>query len=565
MPGAPENLEIFQRGAGREIVRRWFNDRTIGFSVFAVIVNGMAFFLYVKMSSHWALAEGLSPLHFALYGLPSAAVFMAYWATAEWMNRTWIVVDPEYVSVRHGPLPWPGNRKLAAAQIRRLHTRTSPWVSGKGQYRRYTYDVLADMQDGKTLKLAGGFADVDQAVRVKQEIDRHLGLKPEQTQTKPAATPGSGTGETNIQSVLAIWLFILLWNGVVWGLALMLWDSPSLKNAGVALAFFAVFALIGFGLICLMIPSTWRFFRQKSTARPGTAARKSSWTAVICMLVIAGGFILILMQASKAPDRTPFTEKQLLEAHESNKARLIREYRTQMGEPQPVTFFEGTWRRHGRLSQDDVRRVNIRSNGGDLSIRVWYDCIYRGPACDAGEVPAVLTARPDGLIESLSAKLPVPKSRIWLWMSSGKYSYQPAVIGTGFAGTVGILVRENPAAPLAEYVGEWGRPAPKEIGAFTRLTVRQTGTQSLAIQVWALCDDRRECDLGEKTAQMELEADGLLREAKVVFETKYGELTIILEPPYQGRFDAHGILHKESKSTSTTSTVRVALTRGHPH
>ncbi len=295
MRGVPENLEIFQRGAGLEIVRRWFNDRTIGHTVFAVIWNAFAFFFYAKMSSHWAAEEDLSLFHLVLYIFPAIGIVLAYRVATEWLNRTWIVVDPEHVSVRHGPLPWPVNRKLRAAQIARLHTRTSPWVSGKGQYRRYTFDILADLQGGKTLKLVGGFADIDQAVRVKQEIDGRLGLKP-----LPAPRPGvaaPGDPETNLQSVLAIWLFIILWNGVVWGLALMLWDSPSLKNAGVALAFFAVFALIGFGLIVLFIPTTWKFIRQKAATRPDPASRKSGWGAVICMLVIAAGFVLILMQA----------------------------------------------------------------------------------------------------------------------------------------------------------------------------------------------------------------------------------------------------------------------------
>jgi len=331
-PGAADAVAIFHHGAESEIVRRWFNDRTVGHTVFALIFNGFAFFFCAKMSSHWALQEGLSPLHF-IYAFPVVGFFLAYRAAAEWLNRTWIVVDPEYVSVRHGPLPWPGNRKVAAAQIRRLHTDVSPWASGKGQYRRYTYVVLADLQDGKTLKLVGGFTDVDQAMRVKQEIDSRLGLKPLQeapqrvpapddrdsyiqnalnsAQQGQAAADGSGDPKTDIQSVLAIWLFILLWNGVIWGGALMLWDSLRLKNAEVAFVFFAFFALIGLGLICLAIPATWRFIRRKSTARPGMATRKTSWAAVICVLAIAAGFALILTAGMRMHDKQDALLRQL--------------------------------------------------------------------------------------------------------------------------------------------------------------------------------------------------------------------------------------------------------------
>ena len=325
MTGAPKDLEIFQRGAGREIVRRWFNDRTIQRTVLAVLWNGFVIPFYLVMRSHSAAQEGLSLFHLVLYAFPAVGVLLAYRAAAEWLNRTWIVFDLEHVSVRHEPLPWPGNRTLAAAQVKRLHTAMSSWVTGKGEHRRYTYDVLVDTLDGKTLKLVGGFTDLDQAVRVKQEIDGHLGLKPaqgapqnDQAQEAPQSVPApddrdtqfeprlesvqqgdpAATGprdpETNIQSVLAIWLFILLWNGVIWGVAWMLWDSPSLKNRGVASVFFALFALIGFALICFAIPSTWRFFRHKSVRPQKSASGNSGWKVVIALLVIAAGFAAIL-------------------------------------------------------------------------------------------------------------------------------------------------------------------------------------------------------------------------------------------------------------------------------
>lgn len=332
-PGVLKGLEISQRGAGLEIARRWFNDGTILLTVFAVIWNGFTVPFFLVMRLHPAAEEGLSLFHLVLYTLPSIGILLAYRAAAEWLNRTWIVIDPEYVCVRHGPLPWPVNRKLRAAQISRLHTRTSPWGRGKGQYRRYTYDVLAEVQDGKTLKLAGGFPDVDQAVRVKQEIEGRLGLKPaqgapqgipapedrdtyietalESAQQGHQAVAGPKDPETNIQSVLAIWLFIILWNGVVWSVALMLWDSPRLKNAEVGLVFFAFFALIGFGLICLAIPATWRFFRQAATRRPNPATRKSGWFAVICVLAIAAGFALILTAGMRMHDKQDAPLRQL--------------------------------------------------------------------------------------------------------------------------------------------------------------------------------------------------------------------------------------------------------------
>jgi hypothetical protein len=306
-PGAAEELSVSHRGSELEIVRRWFNRRTVVMTVFVVIAIGILVFALSRIG---ALGPGSLQLfdpdsdidlfeRLMKIGFISIAIFFTYRIAADWLNRTWIVVDRETLTVRHGPVPWPGVGPIRVADIKQFHTRASASYSGKGQYQRttYTYEVHSELNDGRSLKLIGGFASAESATRVKEEIDRHLGLKPVQEQAGPGTTPGPETGETTIQGVVGVWLFILIWNGVIWWTALTLWGNSRLKNAEVAFAFFALFALIGFGLICLAIPATWKFFRQNAARRPDSASVKSGWGAVICLLAIAAGFILILMQA----------------------------------------------------------------------------------------------------------------------------------------------------------------------------------------------------------------------------------------------------------------------------
>ena len=95
--------------------------------------------------------------------------------------------------------------------------------------RKYRFDLHADKQDGRSIRLAGGFETEDQALRVKQEIEKYLSFKP--AQPKPQVALGLGTGGTNIQSVVAIWLFILVWNGFIgWVVMLVIqgagWRQP---------------------------------------------------------------------------------------------------------------------------------------------------------------------------------------------------------------------------------------------------------------------------------------------------------------------------------------------------
>ena len=590
-PGSLEKVAVSHRGSDLEIVLRWFEEgRTIPRTVWVVIFNAFTGFLFFNMSARVAMPSSMDDISLiqVVPGiLLAAGIICAYTVAAAWLNWTSIVVNRETLSVRHGPLPWPGNKVVAVAEFTQLHATRSRWVSGNRMNRKYRFDLYADKQDGGSIRLAGGFETEDQALSVKQEIEKYLSLKP--VQPTPTVALGPGAGGTNIQSVVGIWLFILVWNGFTgWVVMLVIQGDGWRQSLSLSLSLLSPFVLIGLGLIYLAIPPTVAFFRQKSSNDPGPTDRKSGWGPAISMVVIAGGFIFIAMQApepaQQMPAQAPLTPTQIIE---SNKANLSQSLRTQMGAPQPATFFEGMWRRHGLLHRHDVRRVGVRSDGGDLHIRVWTECNRGAALCDAGEFPAIVATRPGGLIESFSAQLTIPEGGIWLRMSSGNEWHQPATMVTmvnltngsyssSGTGSEVTLAREKPAAPLAEFVGEWSNPSarkgdPVGTGHFTRLTVRQTGPQALAIRVWAVCLDGNECDRGEAPAQMELEPDGMVREVKVGFSGRrnaYLGLTVILEPPYKGQFEAvsmtKDILAPDVTMRGSYTTVRVDLARGHP-
>ena len=266
-----------------------------------------------------------------------------------------------------------------------------------------------------------------------------------------------------------------------------------------------------------------------------------------------------------------------------------------LGSAQVPAFFEGSWRRNGHLYRSDVRRLDVRRDGTTFRIRVWHECQAEKAPCDAGEVSAAQTRRADGSIASLEAEVTIPEGRIWLMMGPGKAAHQPAVIVTQVllpklpekrvsSGVGATLLRQKPATPPRELVGEWSRPTPRAIGDFTRITVRESAGQGLAIRAWALCEARRECDLGEREARMELEPDGRVRSAQATFMREPRQLTLTLDPPYQGKFEVESqvSLFKYEKYRAprtgsqissnevtvvggvATSTQSVVLTPGHP-
>jgi ankyrin repeat protein len=257
------------------------------------------------------------------------------------------------------------------------------------------------------------------------------------------------------------------------------------------------------------------------------------------------------------------------------------------GEAQPAAYFEGAWRRQGRIYRNDLRRLEIRPSGDQLLVRIWHECIPGSAPCDSGEVAAEVVRNKDGLIVSLAAQLDIPEGRLWMRMARSRQPDESAVILTQVdlpnrpetqvsSGGPVALWREKPAVPVADFLGDWSRSFPGEIGDLTRLSLREATPGNHVMRVWARCEEKRECDLGEAPLLVEAEA-GRVRAVRSRFSTTGHELVVSLEPPQQGRSFAvsenseityetqirsrRNVVMEKGRSTATR---RIALHRGHP-
>ncbi len=167
----PANLQIEQTGAELRLSRRWFSPAIIFLALFAVFWNGfMAVWFGIAIISRiWPLA---------LFGILHAAVglFVAYYALAGFMNVTVIRVGMGELDVKHGPLPWFGNRRLETAAIAQLYCKEVTRYRRRGGPSS-THEVHVATRDGRQVKLLSGLESSDQALYLEQEIERSLGIK----------------------------------------------------------------------------------------------------------------------------------------------------------------------------------------------------------------------------------------------------------------------------------------------------------------------------------------------------------------------------------------------------
>jgi hypothetical protein len=158
-------------GSSLTIVHRWFSPKYIGLVVFCVFWDGFLVFWYSM-----AFTTG-APLVMVLFPLIHLAVgvFLTYATAAGFVNRTRIQVEPDSLTIRHGPMPWPGNRTISSIDIEQLFTKEK--VSHGKHGTTITYELHAAVREGGKVKLVSGLDDPDQVLYMEQEIEARLKIQ----------------------------------------------------------------------------------------------------------------------------------------------------------------------------------------------------------------------------------------------------------------------------------------------------------------------------------------------------------------------------------------------------
>jgi hypothetical protein len=181
--GRPEKLQLFNRGSSLEIVRKWFGRKIVLLTVFAAGWDG---FLLI-----WILDAGLTadPMsYFPLLHL-AAGIGITYYVVAGWLNRTSIRVERGKLAVRHGPIPWLGNKELEASNLKQLYVKEHAPQAGRST--TVTYEVHAITRDDRNIKLVSGLEASEEALYIEQEIETYLGI--EDIPVKGGFVGGGGT------------------------------------------------------------------------------------------------------------------------------------------------------------------------------------------------------------------------------------------------------------------------------------------------------------------------------------------------------------------------------------
>lgn len=160
----PETIKVVDEVDHFTLILTWFSYGNLPVMLIIILFN----FLF------WFDRSGSNPLPlmiiFRLLGIG-----LLYWVLVMLLNRTEFQTDRQTLTVRHRPLPWPGNRSVALAEVDQLFVTRS--VRRRRASRTlYSYRVNAYLKDGERRSLVTDLHDPAEALFVEKKLENFLGI-----------------------------------------------------------------------------------------------------------------------------------------------------------------------------------------------------------------------------------------------------------------------------------------------------------------------------------------------------------------------------------------------------
>lgn len=172
----PPSLHVEEAGNTLTVTRKWGRGIGCFFLFFSGFWNSIvSVFVVAALSGEMDDGPGnfiflfLTP--FILVGLGTG-----YAAVALMLNRTTVRVSDGSLTVRHHPIPWPGNRTVGIDDLDQLFCKEYVAYS-KNNVPQYRFAVHAVMKGGDRKKLIPGMETPEQAVALEQLLERRLGIQ----------------------------------------------------------------------------------------------------------------------------------------------------------------------------------------------------------------------------------------------------------------------------------------------------------------------------------------------------------------------------------------------------
>jgi hypothetical protein len=165
----PGNFNLEYTGGGMLLSFRWKSAMIWGLVFFLVFWDG---FLIVWYGIAFTQGAPLGAILFPLIHV-SVGVGLTYYVFCAFINSTRIRFGHDNVTVRHGPLWWPGAKTVPREHIEQFFCE----FSGMQVNDKNTYNVSLVLHGGKRISLVKYLSLPEHALFIEQEAEKALGIE----------------------------------------------------------------------------------------------------------------------------------------------------------------------------------------------------------------------------------------------------------------------------------------------------------------------------------------------------------------------------------------------------
>lgn len=166
----PPRLKVDDSAGRLEISYRWFTPAILFLVFFCIAWDGFLILWYtIALSQKGMWIMTVFPLLHVAVGLG-----LTYFTLASLLNTTRVTVEQGKVRVRHGPMPWAGNKDFERGNISQLYCKERVCHSKNGTSQ--SYEIWMTTTAGTSEKFLTTVLNEDQALYIEQRVERALGI-----------------------------------------------------------------------------------------------------------------------------------------------------------------------------------------------------------------------------------------------------------------------------------------------------------------------------------------------------------------------------------------------------
>ncbi|MCE8426296.1 MAG: hypothetical protein J5U17_11035 [Candidatus Methanoperedens sp.] len=168
----PKKITIDTDKFGLNITIRWFRYLYL-FLAFFVVFLDVFIIRDVMRNREYFMSGNYNTALSVLIG-----IFLTYLLLIGLINKTYIMVNPQSLIIKQGPIPGWGNKNLNTGELKQFYSKKEESHYEDGT-TSYSYELHAITRSGKDIKLLSSLENTEQLLFIEQEIEKFLGIKDE--------------------------------------------------------------------------------------------------------------------------------------------------------------------------------------------------------------------------------------------------------------------------------------------------------------------------------------------------------------------------------------------------